>query len=322
MKALKAVGPLYSIGVGSFYVVKATAGMGLEPCRYSLIEQAVKLLYWFVWLYRPVQRGCGWTPGRRLRRWIVIININAMAGKEQPEGRGNERRHYRSSLDFVESGFRACWQNAQDLVAASKTLLDTDLHALALSLAVLALEELAKLSAIDVLLFARPEDEKELLFRKALKSHSAKLAMFEAFPFFIISLSVSDSRHRKDTAFDNAVPIMIQLMRDDRDAVQAYLKKPGYTGLDTKKQMGFYVNQMDGDMVPPRKAIDAKFAKAVHQLAWRATTSVDFLLKGGNLERYIDSARKVRSQLSERDHQELERMGKAGFEALFDTSGA
>ena len=53
---------------------------------------------------------------------------------------------------------------------------------------------------------------------------------------------------------------------------------------------GIRINQMDGDMVPPRKVIDAKFAKAVHQLAWRATTSVDFLLKGGNLERYIDSA--------------------------------
>ena len=200
-----------------------------------------------------------------------------MAGKEQPEGRGNERRHYRSSLDFVESGFRACWQNAQDLVAASKTLLDTDLHALALSLAVLALEELAKLSAIDGLLFARPEDEKELLFRKALKSHSAKLAMFEAFPFFIICLSVSDSRHRKDTAFDNAVPIMIQLMRDDRDAVQAYLKKPGYTGLDTKKQMGFYVNQMDGDMVPPRKAIDGRVGEdAKSDLPPRRTGRADF----------------------------------------------
>ena len=188
-------------------------------------------------------------------------------------------------------------------------------------MAVLAVEELAKLCAIDGLLFARREDEKELLFRKTLRSHSVKLATFDAFPFFIINLSVSDPRHHKDAAFDKALPIMIQLMREDRDAVQAYLKKPGYTDLDTKKQTGFYVNQMDGDMVPPRKAIDAKFAKAVHQLAWRATTSVDFLLKGGNLERYIDSARKVRSKLSERDHQELQRMGKARFKALFDVSG-
>ena len=59
----------------------------------------------------------------------------------------------------------------------------------ALSMAVLAVEELAKLCAIDGLLFARREDEKELLFRKTLKSHSVKLATFDAFPFFIINSS-------------------------------------------------------------------------------------------------------------------------------------
>ncbi len=244
-----------------------------------------------------------------------------MSGKKQVQGSRNTRRHYRRSLEFVETGFRACWQNSLDLVAASRTLLDTGLHAPALSIAVLAIEELAKLCAIDGLLFARPEDDKDRRFRRSLKSHSAKLEMFEAFPFFIISLSVSDSRHGKDAAFDKAVPIMIQLLRDDRDAVQEYLKKPAYTDLNTEKQTGFYVQQKDDDMVPPRKAIDAKLARAVYRLAWRATTSVDFLLTAGNLERYLDNARKLRSQLSERQHQELERMGRARFDALFQVSG-
>jgi len=65
-----------------------------------------------------------------------------------------DKRRNRNSLEFVETGFRACWCNAQDLVASSKALMDGGLHAPGLSLAVLALEELAKLCAIDGLLYA------------------------------------------------------------------------------------------------------------------------------------------------------------------------
>jgi AbiV family abortive infection protein len=62
------------------------------------------------------------------------------------------KRKFRSSLEFVEAGFRACLQNAQDLVSASQKLIAAELHAPALSVAVLALEELGKLFALDGLL--------------------------------------------------------------------------------------------------------------------------------------------------------------------------
>jgi AbiV family abortive infection protein len=55
------------------------------------------------------------------------------------------QRTYRSALDMVHSGYLACWRNASDLVKASKLLIDANLHAPALSLAILALEELGKL---------------------------------------------------------------------------------------------------------------------------------------------------------------------------------
>jgi AbiV family abortive infection protein len=42
----------------------------------------------------------------------------------------------------MESGFRACWENALDLNAASQNLHDGGFHATGLSLSVLALEEL------------------------------------------------------------------------------------------------------------------------------------------------------------------------------------
>ena len=54
----------------------------------------------------------------------------------------HSKRKYRNTLEFVESGFRACWENALDLNAASQKLHDGGFHATGLSLSVLALEEL------------------------------------------------------------------------------------------------------------------------------------------------------------------------------------
>ena len=58
------------------------------------------------------------------------------------------KRRYRNPLEFVEQGFHACWRNGQDLVAASKGLIDQGLHAPGLSLAVLSLEEIGKMSEV------------------------------------------------------------------------------------------------------------------------------------------------------------------------------
>ena len=44
---------------------------------------------------------------------------------------------------------------------------------------------------------------------------------------------------------------------------------------------------------------------------------VDFLLKGGNVGWYIANARTVRSALTEKQHRELEHVGKARFIELF-----
>lgn len=52
----------------------------------------------------------------------------------------------------------------------------------ALSLAVLALEELAKLHAIDGLLFAKKDDHKVEIFKKSLRSHSENLLFWNGWP--------------------------------------------------------------------------------------------------------------------------------------------
>jgi AbiV family abortive infection protein len=230
------------------------------------------------------------------------------------------KRKYRNSLDFVESGFRACWQNAQDLVLASQKLMENNSHALALSLAVLALEEIAKLCAIDGLLFARKDDSKTTTFVKALQSHSIKLSILELLPLFIGNLSRTDPRFGSDEKFRAAVVLSLGYLKDDGNAVMAELGGTGFLSLDDWKQKGFYVNQTGSGFVTPRQAVEPSFAKAVLKLAWRASTTLDFLLKGGSLEKYIENARSIRAKLNEQEHQELERLGKKQFQKIFGIS--
>lgn len=226
------------------------------------------------------------------------------------------KRRYRNNLAYVEHGFRACWQNAQDLIRAAKELLDNGLHAPALSLSVLAIEELAKLCAIDGLLFARPNDNKAERFTKANKSHDTKLDMFTLFPLMIGSLMQTDAR-TKDQRFAQAMAITMHQFKADGNAVLERLPG-GFTELDHWKQRGFYATTTGTGFTAPRDTIDPAFARQVYQLAWRATTTIDFLLKDGNLERYLQTAQTIRQNLSEEQHQALERLGDEITKELFD----
>ncbi len=88
-------------------------------------------------------------------------------------------------------------------------------------------------------------------------------------------------------------------------------------GLDQWKQSGFYSQPQGNSFIAPSDAVKREATEAVYALAWRASSTLDFLLKDGNLERYIASAREFRSKLSEADHQEIENLGREIFNNLF-----
>ena len=67
----------------------------------------------------------------------------------------------------------------------------------------------------------------------------------------------------------------------------------------------------------PSEAISPSLAKAVYHLA---VTTLDFVLKGGNLERYLERVRSVRAVLTEKQHQELERQARELFATMFGNS--
>jgi len=107
------------------------------------------------------------------------------------------KRRYGNTLEFVEGGLLACWHNAHDLIAASKSLIDQGLHAPALSLATLSLEEIGKMCAVEGLLFSRSDDHKSHTFVKSQRSHDIKLAALPLLPFLIDNLSRVDPRRKR-----------------------------------------------------------------------------------------------------------------------------
>jgi AbiV family abortive infection protein len=228
-----------------------------------------------------------------------------------------DKRRYRNTMDFVEGGFRACWRDANDLVAASKNLIDQGLHAPGLSLAVLALEEIGKLCAIDGLLFARSDDHKSHTFGKSQRDHDSKLAALPLLPLLIDDLSRVDRRRENERAYAQALAITLHQLKSDGNAVLQPIKKEGFAGLNKWKQQGFYVGVDRNAFVIPREAVDPKIAEAVHHFAWRAISTLDFVLKDGNLERYVKQARSIRAKLAESDHQAFEQVGQQLAEILF-----
>jgi AbiV family abortive infection protein len=231
------------------------------------------------------------------------------------------KRNYRANLAFVESAFEACWRNAQDLVSGAKLLLDNERHAQALSLSVLALEELGKLFCIDGLLFARTDDHKAEAFAKSLKSHSVKLDALVLFPLLLGNLASVDPRYRTEARFAQALAISITDLKNRGNVVFSMLVNASFRSLDRWKQTGFYAQPTGNTFIAPASAVTPEVANSVYELAWRAETTLDFVLKGGNLKRYINSARAARAKLTEADHQKLEEMGEAMFVALFGESG-
>jgi AbiV family abortive infection protein len=227
------------------------------------------------------------------------------------------KRKYRNSLEFVETGFRACLQNAHDLVSASQKLISSELHAPALSLAVLALEELGKLYAIDGLLFARAEDHKAAAFAKSGRSHSTKLEILVTLPLLLGNLAEADPRYGKELAYNQALAISFVNLKREGNVVLGTLQTQSLAELDMWKQRGFYSEASNSRFLAPRDAIDPALTNVVYHLAWRATTTLDFIVKGGNLDRYISRARSIRAALSEEEHQELERLGRELFVRIF-----
>jgi hypothetical protein len=144
-----------------------------------------------------------------------------------------------------------------------------------------------------------------------------KLARLAQLPIFIGRLSAVDPRRESEEPYRVALAISLRELQDDGNTVLTPLQEKGFAGLDNLKQQGLYAGVARGSFVAPREAIAKEYAEAVSRFAWRAITTIDFVLKRGNLERYIEQARSIRSKLAESDHGAFEMKGQRIAEVLF-----
>ena len=146
------------------------------------------------------------------------------------------KRKYRNKLEFVEDAFKACWTNANDLIESAKLLLDKRFHGIALSISVLALEELGKLFCIDGLLFARSDDHKAQAYAKSLKSHSTKLSSLTLLPLLLGNIAKVDPRYESDARFSQAIVISMTDLKERGNSVFGLLPNASFQDLDALKQ--------------------------------------------------------------------------------------
>jgi AbiV family abortive infection protein len=179
------------------------------------------------------------------------------------------------------------------------------------------LEELGKLFCVDGLLFARVDDYKSASYAKSLRSHSVKLSALTMLPMFLGILAEGDSRYESDQNFKEALLLAFTDLKARGNRVFALLKDSSFQDLDVLKQSGFYAQPNGNVFVCPADNVTKELAEAVHLLAWRATTTLDFLMKDGGMERYIGRARDIRAKLREEDHRQLEQLGLRVTEEIF-----
>lgn len=231
-----------------------------------------------------------------------------------------KRQSYSEGIDLVEEGFIACWKNIQDLVSSARILFDNEKHAPALSLAVLALEEMGKLISIDGLLLSVQGDDKSNTYRKSSRSHKDKLIGFEVFALLLHSIAQHDARIKNDDLFKRAFLIGIINMKDAGNAVLSLLGPiENFTRLDQEKQSGFYSALYDGKIAAPREHVSKELAKAVLVLAEIASGNLSFVLSDGGLSKYISFFRDVRRKLSAQGHEQVKAMADMAVREIFDT---
>jgi AbiV family abortive infection protein len=216
-------------------------------------------------------------------------------------------RKYSKALSFIEDGFKACSRNAIDLTGAAETLSAERYYAPCLSMSVLALEEMGKMFFIDGLLFAKSDGTKAEYFGKSLKSHNVKLAAVPMISSLATIVARSDPRFNNLEIFRRALAMGHENWKQAGQEVLDLAGQENFEFLDRWKQSGFYVSLINGNKFQsPRDGVDPNLAECVRKFAQLSAANLEFAFSDGNLKRYMEQARAIRSKLSERDHQILE----------------
>lgn len=221
----------------------------------------------------------------------------------------SQSEKYRNSVEGIGAGVEACWLNAVKIVSGANLLKSQGYYGLALSISILAIEEIGKLILLDGLLFAHKYDKRSDIFEKGFRSHKIKLDALDFFPFLISYLANLDMRFNKEEKFNQTIAIIIEQYKKGRFMLSKWIGEDcNLQKLDEWKQKGFYAHyNSNGQIVLPNN-IDIEFCEAILNFSNRIVDSVNFLLKD-NILKYMETINNVRINLS--SQQILEIRGQA-----------
>lgn len=221
------------------------------------------------------------------------------------------KRKYRNSVKFVCDAIWACSSNAARLATGASVILGSGNHALALSISILAFEELSKATLIDGLLYARANDSKAQVFERGHRQHTDKLARLPALRVFPLKFAIAHPK-RGDACFISELRDHERRCKGGVHQFAALLSmdeefaKDGFTVLNSWKQKGFYVNASSGGRVAdPSTAIPRDLAECAVTLASSLTAFFDLVLRDSYTD-YLGMASRVRAGMTESDHAALE----------------
>ncbi len=216
------------------------------------------------------------------------------------------KRKYRSGLASVLQGIHAAVTQGASLARSAERLQSEGDHALALSVAVLSLEEIGKALLIDGLLFAKAGDEKAAVFERGHRKHTEKLRYVQALPMYLEKQATADPRS-EDAKYHERIAAATKDFNAARAELISALDVPeGFEALDRFKQRGFYTELKDGMIFElPAKSISLSLAAAVVTVARTAANAAEIPFEVG-VEPYVEFIEGIRGAMTEAQHQELE----------------
>ena len=208
---------------------------------------------------------------------------------------------YHKTSELIAQGVAAGLANSEKLALAAKHLYEKGVHAPALSLAVLSLEEIGKVFLINGLIFAKPGDDRSRSFEKGKFRHKAKLNVLDGFPWMVMQFITVHPDFQQSGPLHQTVAIMLKRCQTHANAMFDFLGEGTFSDLDRWKQDGFYVNYTnESGFEVPADVVSSEFSGSVVDFARTLSDLLNFLLKG-NLEKHKTLISGLRDKLSESD---------------------
>jgi AbiV family abortive infection protein len=212
------------------------------------------------------------------------------------------------SIKEIAKGIQLCIDNATSLIKEANLLYENGYYSRALSLCILALEEIGKAIYLDSLAFRYADDKKWLdNFKRNINLHESKLAVIDFFPVWLHWWL----RLINDPVVNLSVAIVLERYKRRRLTAEQLLpefKERGIKYLNEIKKEGFYVD-LKKEFTSPLSLSKDK-VEILLRMASDIVDLTQFVLKR-TLNSYVEFVLKSRIKVSDslkNIQQELEKV--------------